>query len=203
MDDAIETWERNGLTVRLYQDDQAFSPADWDNLGTLYLDTGRDQYDFAHPIEGGHSVAAWIRAHQIAGHDLIMLTFHDYGSGGLSMRETHDLTDADGFLVALPESIALLGVDEDDIPRQLRGEMEEWQQYLAGDVYGYTLTTPEGNVLDSLWGLYGYDYAREEANGAADGYTAAGIIEADRASLTTARDEITARLAALDTEQEA
>jgi hypothetical protein len=33
--DAIFTEKRNGLTIKIYQDDSPESPREWDNLGTI------------------------------------------------------------------------------------------------------------------------------------------------------------------------
>jgi hypothetical protein len=195
--EATEKYERNGLTVAIHQDEQPMSPAEWDNLGTLYLDTGRDRYDFAHEIDSAHTVAAWVWAHRIAGHAIVPLRFHDYGSSGLDIRESYNDADANGFIVAMPDDAALLGVPSGDEEWQLRNELAEWNQYLSGDVYGYTITTPEGHVLDSLWGMYGFEYAKEEADSAADGYTADEVRALDLADLTAQRDALNERIAAL------
>lgn len=44
------------------------------------------------------------------------------------------------------------------------GLIETWNQYLSGDVWGYTV---EG-MGDSCWGMYGYDYCLQEAKNAVD-----------------------------------
>lgn len=40
--------------------------------------------------------------------------------------------------------------------------IEEWNQYLSGDVYGYQIEGPDGNDLDSCWGFYGFEYIKDE-----------------------------------------
>ena len=45
----------------------------------------------------------------------------------------------------------------------LRAEVEEYDQYLRGDVYGYQIENSDGDDVDSCWGFYGLDYARQEA----------------------------------------
>lgn len=46
----------------------------------------------------------------------------------------------------------------------LKGEVKTYDQYLTGDVYGYTIEGPGGEDLDSCWGFYGEEYAIEEMN---------------------------------------
>jgi hypothetical protein len=45
----------------------------------------------------------------------------------------------------------------------LVSEVEVYDQYLRGDVWGFILEDDQGNVVDSLWGMFGYDYAKQEA----------------------------------------
>lgn len=46
-------------------------------------------------------------------------------------------------------------------------EVEEYDQFLTGDVWGYVVEDAEGEHLDSCWGFYGAKYAIEEGQAAA------------------------------------
>lgn len=35
--------------------------------------------------------------------------------------------------------------------------IDEWNQYLSGDVYGFKLLDENQNEIDSCWGFYGSD----------------------------------------------
>ena len=51
----------------------------------------------------------------------------------------------------------------------LRGEVETYDDYLTGQVYGYIIEDENGEQLDSCWGFLGdYKYCLEEAKPAAD-----------------------------------
>lgn len=54
----------------------------------------------------------------------------------------------------------------------MRGEVETYDQYLTGDVWGYEVTylDDDGEELgeDSCWGFYGVEYCQSEAEMAAD-----------------------------------
>lgn len=52
----------------------------------------------------------------------------------------------------------------------LKGEVETYDQYLTGQVYGYIIETPDEENADSCWGFFGLDYVREEAEAAAKHY---------------------------------
>lgn len=51
----------------------------------------------------------------------------------------------------------------------LLNEIKAWGQYVSGEVYGYIVKEKDGNEVDSLWGLFGYDYAVKEAKEAVEG----------------------------------
>lgn len=40
----------------------------------------------------------------------------------------------------------------------LKGELETYDAYIRGDVYGYKINNPFGEEIESLWGFYGYDH---------------------------------------------
>ena len=51
--------------------------------------------------------------------------------------------------------------------KTLHAEVEEYAEYLAGNVYGYEVLDEDGNDIESCWGFIG-DYecgALEEARG--------------------------------------
>lgn len=58
--------------------------------------------------------------------------------------------------------------------KRAKGLLEIWDDYLRGNVYGYTITGPDGEMAGACSGFYGYPYtdmleeAKSEANAAAD-----------------------------------
>lgn len=47
--------------------------------------------------------------------------------------------------------------------RCAEGEISEWLAYANGEVYGYEIKANDGEILDSCWGFYGYEFCKEEA----------------------------------------
>lgn len=45
----------------------------------------------------------------------------------------------------------------DRVMEVLRGELAEYEAYANGEVYGFVLESPGGEVLDACWGFYGSD----------------------------------------------
>lgn len=50
----------------------------------------------------------------------------------------------------------------------LEGEVETFDQYLRGDVWGYIVEDDNGDHLESCWGFYGDEYCLTEARRACD-----------------------------------
>jgi hypothetical protein len=48
----------------------------------------------------------------------------------------------------------------------VKSEIEQYDQYLRDDVYGYVVEDENGEHLDSCWGFFGFDHAREQATAA-------------------------------------
>jgi len=100
--------------------------------------------------------------------------------------ESCDIETAEGFIYATGEDIAknygncdpdrwmelveagfpisMLEKDWVDAANKLlKYEVKMYNQYLTGEVYWIEVTTPDGEHVDSMGGVYGYDYAMEEA----------------------------------------
>lgn len=55
--------------------------------------------------------------------------------------------------------------------RLLRGEVEAYDQYLSGDVWQYLIDSGDGSeVVDSLSGMFGYEYALSEMRAALESH---------------------------------
>ena len=58
----------------------------------------------------------------------------------------------------------------DKVSKLLQSEVEEYDHFLTGNVYGYEITGIEEHVIDSCWGFFGYpeDYMIPEAKAVID-----------------------------------
>lgn len=50
----------------------------------------------------------------------------------------------------------------------MEAEVEEYDQYLTGDIYGYVVTRGDDDDSESCWGFYGLQHAIEEAKSIAE-----------------------------------
>lgn len=177
----MEEYERNGLTVEIFSDDNPDSPREWDNLGTMVCShrnykLGDEEISWG-DLDGWNDYKQYLIKERGA---VIVLPLGLYDHSGITMYvgENHDRWDGGqvGFIYVTKEDMEKeQAVDPTyDLERAeacIRSEVETYDQYLTGDVYGYTITNPKnGEDVDSLWGLYGLDYAKEEANSVADRY---------------------------------
>lgn len=214
MSDAIETFEVNGYTVEIKQDEGYESPREWDNVGIMVCfhrryDLGDDkedvkvklvrgavrgkhgytpvrvdgyEYDLGEVLNDPHLFRSWIerKPHEVA--LAIPLYLYDHSCLALSAYRPspywqHAAWDSGlvGWIFVTRATVAAeYGIKRltknalARVEKALLAEVKEYGQYLSGDVYGYTITDQDGEEVDSLWGLYGYDYAVEEATAAAE-----------------------------------
>lgn len=183
----------NGLCAHLYQDEDAESPrVDFDNLGriaTVHLrrhvlkDKGEDY--LPEDLGNWDEVEAYLRRER--GAAVVMPVFL-YDHSGISIstgsfvgRAPHASWDSGqvGLVYARGEDIRrwygvkrLSKATLDMAAELVKAEVETFNQYLSGDVYWYKIVRTStcdkcGNSsaedLESLGGLYGYEYAKKEA----------------------------------------
>lgn len=149
-------------TATVYVDDSPASPAEWSNVGTL-----------AYRTPGYASVGDLPReyfgtlADELPSDAVVSMPVRAWDDrNGTELREADSWDEAQGWMYATHASIAECigdGWTVDTVLDAMRDELEPWQQWAQGDVYGVAVTGPDGEERDSLWGLYGDDYAREEA----------------------------------------
>ena len=181
--------EKSGFKVYLARDEDPQNPRDDDNVGTMvcwhrnYI-LGDDQPKERYPEWLRDLAADKVNANdadlipdehieRIIDKHFIMLPLYLYDHSGITMSTSEFSCPWDSGQVGViyvakdkareewPEA------DENDSYKRaikcLVSEVETYDQYLTGDVYGYMLEGPDGEE-DSCWGYFGYEYAQEEAS---------------------------------------
>lgn len=173
-----ETYERNGLKVTILPDENPESPREWDNVGVMIC--SHREYNLGDEQFDSDDYDGWddLKAHLIADEDAVVilpLNLHDHSGISMSIGSSRGWDNGQvGFIYITKEmATAQYGTEytKEMLEEVLRGEVETYNQYLTGDVWGYTVENPKtGEIVDSLWGMYGFDYAKEEADAVADAY---------------------------------
>jgi hypothetical protein len=176
--DAVETIERDGWTAKLYQNNHGDGPRkDYDNLGTMVCwhrryDLG-DRQPTADEKEalnrGGFKLLE--RYLRIAHHAVVVIKLglldhsglHMYAGGGSNRCDPGGWDSGTvGFIYATKADLEKFGIEFEQVAKQLVSEIETYDQYLTGDIYGYQIKGPDGQDGDSCWGFYGHEYALEQ-----------------------------------------
>jgi len=186
--DTIETFEVGNKIVRIFQDENPTSPRDDDNLGTILYTSSRY-------VLGDEQVTPEEIREITERKDVVWLPVYAYIHSGTRLRtasfhgllpQGHAEFDSGmrGIIYADRETI-LKNFGKKLLTKKLRektaeilaAEIETYDRYFCGDIYGYTISTKEtcdscGNteeeVVDSCWGYYGFNYCKAEAKAAAE-----------------------------------
>lgn len=181
-----DKFTENGFDVRIVIDEDDNGPREWTHGCELTLSQRR--YDLPNDadidfddFDGWQEMADYLKAEEGA---LLVLPVWGYEHGQLALKagdrtgQFGDRWDSGlaGLAYVTPQNwkdtqgTEWAGDDNDlDIAaRLIADDVDVYTQYLTGDVYGYIITDPvDGEEIDSLWSLYGLDYAIEEAKEAA------------------------------------
>lgn len=173
---AIEQFVVGNLTVAIHPDQDPESPRDWDNVGTMVCWHRNyrlgDKHEYKTPqdfIESDdYKTAAVILPLRLYDHSGITMSV---GSGPSPFDPGGWDSGQVGWIFVGPERAKSEWGDGPDglakADKYLRGEVETYDQFLTGAVYGFVIKDESGNQVDSCWGHYGMDYAKEAATEAA------------------------------------
>jgi hypothetical protein len=185
---------RNGnFIVRTYQEDSPESPRSWDNLGTMVCFHNRynlgDKHDYnSNDYNGWDEMEKDIIKRENVG---VILPLYLYDHSGITMNTTGFSCNWDsgrvGFIfISKQKMLQEYGGKivtqklKDRVEGYLKSEVETYDQFLTGDVYGYRVFKEENGVeeeLDSCWGFYGEDTCMEEGVGIMEYYIEKGFVQ--------------------------
>ncbi len=176
-------------TIRIDPDHDAESPREWDNLGTMVcwhnrytLGDGDHGFEspqvFIHVISGLYSEEAtedltesqYNLCEAVATKENIILPLYLYDHSGITMNTTGFSCGWDsgqvGYIYVSREQVlkeynwkVLSQKRREQIEKYLTGEVETYDKFLTGQVYGFNIdrTDPDGEEehVDSCWGFFG------------------------------------------------
>lgn len=168
--------------VRIVADNSGDSPRSWDNLGIMLCahkryNLGDEQLD-SNRFNGWDEVREHIEK-ELGGIAILPLYLYDHS--GITMRTSPFSCRWDsgqvGFIYTTQDRIEAMGPSDtsvESLEKRLRAEVETYDQFLTGDVYGFIIEKKrkcetcghgEWEHDDSCYGFYGRD---PKENGMAD-----------------------------------
>lgn len=179
----IETLKVNNLNIRIVNDEDPQDPREDDNVATFAFFHNRYSLGDKNVGFTAEDFSGW---DEMAKH--IIKTFKPvcikpvclYDHSGITIR-TSGFSDIDsmrwdwgqiGFaFVTREKALKEYGTKSNRITpaikkqceKMLDAEIETYDQYLTGQVYGYIVETDSGEQVDSCFGMFGLDYTKQEA----------------------------------------
>ena len=189
MEDAIETINYKGYTIGIDYDPSPESPREWDNLGTIYSNHRRYDFD-GHGIEeliedvGGDvydSVIPW----DLIGKKYYYRKVWMYDHSGVTIRTGENNPWGSGYMSWDSGLAGVIVCDkkkamqvygykksckslEEKTLGHLDSEIKTLDKWVSGDIYGFIIEDENGEEIDSCWGFYGREEAIDEAKSMVD-----------------------------------
>ena len=160
-------------TIKIFQDEDARSPREDDNIGKMvcfhrrYELGDKHNYDSS-DFENWQQLSSLLEVEENA---VIVLPIYMYDRSGITIS-TGSFRGIDpggwdsgmiGFIYCTQKDLdENFDGDVDRAEAHLKAEIKEYDDYLRGNVYGFEIENSKGDFIDSCWGFYG-DGAMEEA----------------------------------------
>ena len=170
-------------TLKVVQDENPISPREWDNLGTMaykHRNYTLGDEEIPEPIEWLEDMLNLNRKREYSNERLteleelffeqyIALPLYLYDHSGITISTTPFSCRWDsekvGYIYVSKEKIReeygwkkVTDKRREKILSYLKGEVETFDQYIRGDVYGFQVEDEDGNHIDSCYGFYGDDF---------------------------------------------
>ena len=157
MDTIVEAIEKDGYTLTIYYDETPDSPRNWGNIGKLYISRPPRGYTLSDKDANEEEFkAAPVK---------LPVYILDHSGLAISTSRFGDPWDSwqAGYIYVTAETLKFEYLDNGYTMQEameaarecLKGEIELFNDYVQGNVYGYEITDESGVLLDSCWGYYG------------------------------------------------
>lgn len=165
--EAINSIEYKGMTIQICYDENAESPREWDNVGTIYSNH-RDYNPDGHKIDEIENEDGKLVSEELD-RRFIWLPVYYYEHSGLTVSTKRDYPYNDrwdsglfGIIAVEKERLrkeygwkAITKERREEILRGLEGEIETFDSYCRGEVYGFVVEDESEEMVDSCCGYYG------------------------------------------------
>jgi hypothetical protein len=181
--------------LKVLHDSSADSPREWDNLGTMVCFHNRYDLGDNHNYNSDdyNNWEEMKKAIEKEENTAVILPLYLYDHSGISISTGAFSCRWDsgqiGFIfVSKEKALQEFGGKivtaklKEKLERILNGEVETYDQYVRGEVYGFQIVDEDDNHIDSCYGFYGTDFA---TNGMLDyiDHTLLGVAEGEVVAL--------------------
>jgi hypothetical protein len=168
------------VKIRIEHDEDAESPGQWSNLGEItYKGHGRyclgtegvsdERFgEISRKVRDGEYIGMPVYAYVHGSATIKAAWSNPFGCPWDSGRSGWVYTTREKALKEFGGKRVTKALRE-KVYNVLRSEVETFDMYLQGDVYGWIVEV-DGEEVDSCWGCWGFDYAESEARAAAAQY---------------------------------
>lgn len=158
--------------LKIIHDAYAESPREWDNFGTMICfhrryDLG-DKHNYnSDDYSGWEEMEKAIRTDYGKGAVILPLYLYDHSAISISTSPFGCRWDSGqiGFIAVSKKTILdnfggkiVTQKTKDKAIKLLDAEVETYNYYVEGDVYGFRIVDEDDNEVDSCWGFYGTDF---------------------------------------------
>ena len=158
--ETYKTEEYKTYKIAIVQDDDVFDPRKWDNFGKMACFHKRyslgDKHNFTDPAD----LISFLKKEKA-----IYLPLYLYDHSGITIATTPFSCQWDsgqiGYIYVTRQDIlkefTCKKITKDikqKVINLLESEVETYDRYLTGEVYGFTITDKSGDIIDSCYGYY-------------------------------------------------
>lgn len=176
------TEEYKGYNIIIKYDEEPFNPRTYDNIGKMICFHGRydigDNHNYNHKDYSGWDEMREQLIKDFKNEVILPLYLYDHSGITMSTQPFSCRWDSGqvGFIIVDREMLlACRGVkkitkqEREKLFEYLRNEVEEYDDYLTGNAFGYVIEDEDEEEIDSCWGYLGdSDYALNEAKSIID-----------------------------------
>lgn len=151
-----------GMSIKIYYDTDADSPASWGNedyflcadYRHLYLkDTPITAEDCRNALNDGKSF--------LNGYYIFPVSIYDHSGIALSLGTSHGWDYSNGSAFLCVKRMKGWSWAKSKAEERAENLVETWNEYLSGEVYGFVSEDEDGEMIDSCWGFYGDEGIKE------------------------------------------
>lgn len=172
--DSLHSEEYKGFTIKIVSDDNSESPRQWSNFGKMVCWHKRYNLGDEHEYKTAREFAAFIKEEKPP----VVLPLYLYDHSGISIstssfigRAHHAEWDSGqvGYIYVTREALLSEHKGKKIITPAMKayaekvliGEVNDYDQFLRGEIYGYEVIDKDGEAVDSCYGYYG-DYSQKD-----------------------------------------